>query len=107
MSDTIFPLVPMHDMVIVEKEKVETTSAGGIVLTGAAIEDTNDRGIVRAVGPGRILDNGEKVEPTVKIGDRILWAANTGNPIKLDEKHDNFFVMSEQSVIGVLVGGGQ
>lgn len=105
MSDTNFPLVPMHDMVIVEKEQAETTTAGGIVLTGSSIEDTNDRGIVRAVGPGRVLDNGERVETTVKVGDRIVWAANTGNPIKLGEDDNEYMVMVEQNIIGILVGG--
>ena len=103
MTDNKFFLDPMHDNIIVELAPAETTTAGGIVLTGSAVEDTNDRGVVRAVGPGRVLDNGEKVETTVKVGDRIVWAAQTGNPIKLGED-DNYVTMSERNVIGILVG---
>ena len=100
MSETNFPLEPMHDVVIVEQEKAQTASAGGILLTGE--QDSNDRGIVRAVGPGRRIDSGELIETTVKVGDRVVWAANTGGPIKLGEDDNNYLILSETSIIGIL-----
>ncbi|MEF1213097.1 co-chaperone GroES, partial [Vibrio alginolyticus] len=48
---------PLHDRVIVERKEVESKSAGGIVLTGSAAEKST-RGVVLAVGKGRILENG-------------------------------------------------
>ncbi len=44
----------------------------GIVLTDSAKEKSNE-GIVVAVGTGRVLDNGEKVAPEVKEGDRVVF----------------------------------
>lgn len=46
---------PLHDRVIVERQEVESKSAGGIVLTGSAAEKST-RGKVLAVGKGRILE---------------------------------------------------
>ena len=52
---------PLHDRVIVKRKEVETKSAGGIVLTGSAAAKST-RGEVLAVGNGRILENGEKID---------------------------------------------
>ncbi len=57
---------PLHDRVIVERKEVESKSAGGIVLTGSAAEKST-RGVVLAVGKGRILENGTVLPLDVKL----------------------------------------
>ena len=57
---------------IIERKEQEQTTKSGIVLTDSAKEKSNE-GIVVAVGTGRVLDNGEKVAPEVKEGDRVVF----------------------------------
>lgn len=69
---------PLHDRVIVERKEVESKSAGGIVLTGSAAEKST-RGVVLAVGKGRILENGTVLPLDVKVGDTVIFADGYGN----------------------------
>lgn len=68
---------PLHDRVIVERKEVESKSAGGIVLTGSAAEKST-RGVVLAVGKGRILENGTVLPLDVKVGDTVIFAEGYG-----------------------------
>ncbi|MBY5923089.1 co-chaperone GroES [Ferrimonas balearica] len=91
---------PLHDRVIVKRIEVETTSAGGIVLTGSAAEKST-RGEVLAVGNGRILENGEVKALDVKIGDTVIF--NEGYGVKT-EKVDGqeVLIMSESDILAIV-----
>src|ERR671933_165128 len=64
----------------------------GIVLPDAASEKPQ-AGSVLAVGPGRVLDNGKRVEMDVKTGDTVLFARYAGTEVKLDG--DEYLVIRE------------
>ena len=65
-------LKPLGDRVILEVQKEEEQTVGGIVLASNAKEKPQT-GKVLAVGTGRVLDNGEKVVPSVKEGDTVVF----------------------------------
>lgn len=91
---------PLHDRVVVRRSEEETTTAGGIVLPGSAAEKPN-RGEVVAVGPGRVLNNGDVQAPSVKVGDKILFGQYAGsNTVKIDG--DELLIMQESEIYGVL-----
>jgi len=91
---------PLHDRVIIKRQEVESKSAGGIVLTGSAAGKST-RGIVKAIGNGRILDNGELKSLDVKIGDTVIF--NEGYGVKT-EKIDNeeFLILTESDILAVV-----
>ena len=62
---------PLGDKLLVRRSEEEETTAGGIVLPGSAAEKPS-QGEVLAIGPGRVLDSGEKVEIPVGVGDTCL-----------------------------------
>jgi chaperonin GroES len=90
---------PLHDRVLVERVAEETKSAGGILIPDNAREKPQ-QGIVTAVGPGAILDNGKIRAPEVKKGDRILFGKYSGSELKLDGKE--YVIMKEEDVMAVL-----
>ncbi|MBD1576546.1 MULTISPECIES: co-chaperone GroES [Vibrio] len=91
---------PLHDRVIVERQEVESKSAGGIVLTGSAAEKST-RGIVLAVGKGRILENGTVLPLDVKVGDSVIFAEGYSTKSeKIDGKE--VLVMSENDIMAVI-----
>ena len=94
---------PLRDIVLIEKDEKISKSSGGIVLAGTAAE-TPPQGKVLAVGPGKMLDDGTIIEPTVVIGDTVLFATNSGWIVKLDEmeNNDNLIVMGETEIIGII-----
>ncbi|TCK07339.1 co-chaperone GroES [Marinobacterium mangrovicola] len=91
---------PLHDRVVVRRSEEETTTASGIVLPGSAAEKPN-RGEVVAVGPGRVLNNGEVQAPSVKVGDKVLFGQYAGsNTVKVGD--DELLIMQEGEIYGVL-----
>jgi chaperonin GroES len=85
-------LKPLHENVVVEREAAEARSAGGIVIPDSAKEKPV-RGTVLAVGPGRVLPNGEVKALDVKKGDKILFGGYAGSEIKLDGK--DYLIVNE------------
>jgi chaperonin GroES len=92
-------LKPLRDKVVVERSEAEERTAGGIVLPDTA-KDKPKQGTVVAVGPGRVLENGEVKALEVKKGDRVLFSSYAGSEVKVDGKE--FLVMAESDILAVL-----
>jgi chaperonin GroES len=78
-------LKPLDDRVVVEPMSAEAKTAGGIVLPDAA-QEKSQRGKVVAVGPGRILDGGQRCEVAVKVGDEVLFGKYGGTDVEVEGK---------------------
>lgn len=89
---------PLGNRVLIKRSKAPTTK-GGILLPDSAQEKPKE-GIVVAVGPGKIDDNGSKEVMQLKIGDRVLFSSYAGTEIKNDD--DEMLILSEDDVLGVL-----
>ena len=76
-------LNPLDDRVVVEPLGAEETTAGGIVLPDAA-QEKPQRGTVVAVGPGRLLESGERAAVGVVVGDEVLFGKFGGADIEVD-----------------------
>ena len=92
-------LKPLRDKVVVERSEAEEKTAGGIVLPDTA-KDKPKQGTVIAVGPGRILENGETRALEVKKGDKILFGGYAGTEVKLDGKE--YLILAENEILAVL-----
>ena len=76
-------LRPLDDRVVVEPVEAEETTAGGIVLPDTAKEKPQ-RGVVLAVGPGRLLDSGDRGELSVQVGDEVIYGKYAGSDVEVD-----------------------
>jgi chaperonin GroES len=74
---------PLDDRVVVEPLAAEETTAGGIVLPDTA-QEKPQRGTVIAVGPGKLLDSGERGEMSVAVGDEVIYGKYGGTDIEID-----------------------
>ena len=74
---------PLDDRVVVQPTEAEEKTAGGIVLPDTAKEKPQ-RGTVLAVGPGRLLESGQRGELSVQIGDEVIYGKYGGSDIKLN-----------------------
>lgn len=90
---------PLQDRIIVKRLEEEEKTKGGIIIPDAAKEKPQE-GKVIAVGDGKILDNGQKIALTVKVGDKILFGKYSGTEIKIDgEEH---LILREDDVLGIV-----
>ena len=93
-------LQPLADRVVITPLKQEEMTASGLVIPDTAKEKPQ-QGEVVAVGPGRLDENGKRVEMEVSVGDRILYAKYTGTDIKLDG--EDYIVLNEREILAKLV----
>lgn len=75
-------LKPLADRVVIKTVEAEETTKSGIILTGAAKEKPQVAEVL-AVGPGGMVD-GNQVEMTVKVGDKIIASKYAGTEVKVD-----------------------
>ena len=74
---------PLDDRIVVEPLDAEETTSGGIVLPDTAREKPQ-RGTVVAVGPGKLLDSGERGTVAVAVGDEVIFGKYGGTDIEVD-----------------------
>jgi chaperonin GroES len=74
---------PLDDRVVVQPVDAESTTAGGIVLPDSAREKPQ-RGTVLAVGPGKLLDNGNRGTLSVAVGDVVIYGKYGGSDVEVD-----------------------
>lgn len=91
-------LKPLGDRVVVKPLTVEEKTKGGIVLPDTA-KDKPQEGEVMAVGTGRILDNGTRVEMEVKVGDRVIFSKYSGTEVKIEG--EEYLIMRESDILAV------
>ena len=93
---------PMYSRIIVEKIWQEDKTASGIIIPEQAKEKPM-RSVVVAVGPGRLLDNGEIRPLMIKVGDTILMGKYVGSDFTLDGR--KLTIVKEDDVLSILEAG--
>ena len=89
----------MHDRVIVKRLDQETKTASGIVIPESAAEKP-DQGEVLAVGPGKRDSDGKRIEPDLKVGERVLFGKYSGQQVKVDGT--DLLVLREEDIVAVV-----
>ncbi|HAA90585.1 MAG: 10 kDa chaperonin [Thermoanaerobacterales bacterium 50_218] len=91
-------LKPLGDHVLVKPLTKEEKTEGGIILPDTAKEKPQE-GEVIAVGPGRLLDNGTRVPPEVKVGDKVIYSKYGGTEIKIEG--EEYLIMRESEILAI------
>ena len=91
---------PLHDRLIVKRTE-ERKTASGIVIPENAGEKPQ-RGIIQAVGPGKLTTDGKLQAMAVKVGDEVLFGKYSGTEVKI--ANEDLLVMKEEDIMGVIEG---
>ena len=92
-------LQPLGNRIVVQRDEVAETTAGGLVLpTGAAEKPL--RGVVVSVGDGKMLENGNRQVLQIKPGDHVLFTSYAPNEIKFGDQE--LLLMLEEDVLAVI-----
>jgi chaperonin GroES len=92
-------LRPLHDRVMVKRLEAGEEKQGGIIIPDTAKEKPQ-QAVVKAVGNGKLLENGQRVAPDVKAGDRIIFGKYSGAEIKVDG--DDYLILREDEILGII-----
>lgn len=90
---------PLEDRILIKPIEPETKTKSGIYLPESAKEKPM-HGKVVALGPGKMLDNGNRMEPGVKKGDTVVYGKYAGTEIEI--KTVKHIIMRESELLGVL-----
>ena len=90
---------PLHDRVVVRRVESEEKTAGGIIIPDTATEKPSE-GEVVAVGEGAYNEDGDRIKPDVKPGDRVLFGKWSGTEVKLDG--EDLLIMKESDIMGIV-----
>ena len=96
MTKSTTNIRPLDDRIVVQPVEAEEKTTGGILLPDSA-RQRPQRGIVVAVGPGKLLDNGERAACCVKAGDEVIYGRYSGNDVEVGEK--DLKIMRESDVL--------
>jgi chaperonin GroES len=94
-------LRPLADHVVIRRHEVDEQQEGGIIIPDTA-KDKPQEGEILAVGPGRMMEDGNLQPIAVAMGDTVLFGKYAGTEIKLDQ--EDLLVMRESDLLGVLEG---
>lgn len=92
---------PLDDRIVVKPLEAEEKTSGGIVLPDTAKEKPQ-KGEIIAVGNGKLLENGQRVPVSLKVGDRVMFGQYAGNEIKIDDV--KYVIMRESEVLAKIEG---
>ncbi|WP_047998969.1 co-chaperone GroES [Lactiplantibacillus herbarum] len=91
-------LKPLGDRVILQQQEEEEQTIGGIVIANNAKEKPQS-GKVVAINDGRVLDNGTKIDPSVKVGDQVLFDKYAGTEVKYQDA--KYLVLHEKDIVAI------
>jgi chaperonin GroES len=92
-------VTPLSDRVLVQRLTETETKRGGIIIPDTAKEKPQE-GKVIAVGPGRLMEDGKRVAPEVKKGQKVLIGKYSGTEIKI--AGEDFIILREDDILGVI-----
>jgi chaperonin GroES len=90
---------PLSDRILVKRVEEEQVTKSGIIIPDTAKEKPQ-QGEVIAVGSGKVLDNGTRVEPAVKAGEKVLFGKYSGTEIKYEGTE--YLILREDDILAVI-----
>ena len=90
---------PLADRVVVKPLDEAEQMRGSLYIPDTAKEKPQ-QGEVVAVGPGRLSDDGTRMDPEVKVGDKVLYGKYSGTEVTLDDQQ--YLILRESDVLAVI-----
>jgi chaperonin GroES len=92
---------PLADRVVVKALEETEQMRGGLYIPDTAKEKPQ-QGEVVALGPGKVDDNGKRVAPELKVGDRVLYGKYSGTEVTVAD--EQYLILRESDVLAVVNG---
>ena len=92
-------LKPLADRVVIKPSPAEEKTKGGIILPDTAKEKPVI-GEVVAVGPGKVAEDGKKILPEVKTGDKVLYGKYSGTEVTVEG--EEYLIMREADIFAIV-----
>ena len=98
-TKTAVNVEPLADRVVVLPLEEEEQMRGGLYIPDTAKEKPQSGKIV-AVGPGKLSEEGVRIEPDVKVGQTVLYGKYSGTEVTVEG--EDYLILRESDVLAVL-----
>ena len=90
---------PLADRVVVQPAQEGEQMRGGIYIPDTAKEKPS-QGEVVAVGPGKLSEDGTRLEMDVSVGNKVLYGKYSGTDVTLDG--DDLLILRESDILAII-----
>ena len=90
---------PLADRVVVTPTDEDEQMRGGLYIPDTAKEKPQQGKIV-ALGPGKLSEEGTRVEPDVELGQTVLYGKYSGTDVTIDG--EDFLILRESDILAVI-----
>ncbi|MBV9159543.1 MAG: co-chaperone GroES [Candidatus Kaiserbacteria bacterium] len=92
---------PLSDRVLVRREELpEKKSIAGIIIPDTAQKEKSKLGVVIAVGPGRVSDDGKLIPMSIKVGAKVIFNSGWDNEVVIGDEEE-YFLVRESDVLAI------
>jgi chaperonin GroES len=95
-GDVARSFAPLGDRIVIKPIEQEEVTKSGLVLPDTAKEKPQE-GVVIAVGPGRLSDEGKRISVDVKVGDQVVYSKYAGTELKEDDVE--YLIVRESDIL--------
>jgi chaperonin GroES len=94
---------PIGDRVLVMREDMlQKKSVSGIIIPDTAEKEKSKRGVVIAVGPGSVSNEGKLIPTTVKVGAKVYFNAGWDNEVDIGGDDEAYFLVRESDILAII-----
>jgi len=93
-------LKPLHDHLIVKAISDDMATKAGIILPDTVDKERSEKGEVIATGPGKLLENGNRAELSVKVGDKVIFKKYAPDEVKVEG--EEYLIIAESDVLAII-----
>ena len=99
MANAKDKIQPLADRVVVQALEETEQMRGGLYIPDTAKEKPM-QGTIIAVGPGKLSEEGTRIEPDVKVGQRVLYGKYSGTEVSVDGTE--YLILRESDILAVI-----
>ncbi|NIP56521.1 MAG: co-chaperone GroES [Gemmatimonadetes bacterium] len=92
-------LTPLADRVVVKPLEETEEMRGGLYIPDTAKEKPQQGEIV-AVGPGKLTDDGSRIEPEVEVGNKVLYGKYSGTEVTVEG--EEYLILRESDILAIV-----
>jgi chaperonin GroES len=91
---------PLADHLVLKPVGAETTTASGIIIPDTVSKERPEKGEVMAIGPGKMLENGQRQAIEVSVGQTVMFKKYAADEVKVDEQE--YLIVKAEDVIAII-----
>ena len=90
---------PLFDYVLVKPLEAEEKTPSGILLP-ESVKEKPQAGLVMAIGPGALNEDGEVIPIMVKVGQKVMYKKWGGNEVKV--KNEEWLLVEQKDILAIV-----